>query len=180
VEASPLVRIGIGQREWRPRLNCPTLRMAHFSPQVFDIGCAVHLSDKVEVRIYKPAKTIADMFEFALQRPAAQPRRKNLILAISRRREGRRLGGRPWPAAPQPYWPGLARKRCASADDGAVFRHHPDSCPAFRRATSETLALGSRPRCAPCQRAITVGAAMRSHRWRDERPCTNPHKPRFS
>jgi predicted transcriptional regulator of viral defense system len=64
-EATPIMWIGIGPREWRPRLDNRMFQVTRFSPKAFDIGWKVHPIDKVAVRIYEPAKTITDMFQSA-------------------------------------------------------------------------------------------------------------------
>jgi predicted transcriptional regulator of viral defense system len=48
----------------RPRLGSPRLRVVWFSGAAFREGVETHLIDGVQVRIYNPAKTIADCFKF--------------------------------------------------------------------------------------------------------------------
>lgn len=51
----------------RPRVNYPPLRSFWFSGKTFTAGVQEHLLDNVTVRIYNPAKTIADCFKFRNQ-----------------------------------------------------------------------------------------------------------------
>ena len=56
------VWIAIAFREWRPRLTHPPVHIVRFGPKMFDTGYKKHLIERVHVRIYEPAKTIADLF----------------------------------------------------------------------------------------------------------------------
>jgi predicted transcriptional regulator of viral defense system len=49
---------------WRPKLDYPPIRFVWMSKQAFSYGIEEHLIDKVPVRIYGIAKTIADCFKF--------------------------------------------------------------------------------------------------------------------
>jgi predicted transcriptional regulator of viral defense system len=64
-EARPITWIGIGPREWRPRLTQRTIQVARYSPKAFDLGWKTHQIGSVPVKIYEPAKTIADLFQSA-------------------------------------------------------------------------------------------------------------------
>jgi predicted transcriptional regulator of viral defense system len=56
------VWIAIGPKEWRPRITHPPIQVMRFGPKVFEAGIETHVIERVDVRIYKPAKTIADLF----------------------------------------------------------------------------------------------------------------------
>lgn len=47
-----------------PRPDYVPLRIAHFSASSFEAGCELHTVDGVPIRIYSPAKTVADCFKF--------------------------------------------------------------------------------------------------------------------
>lgn len=59
------VWMAIRPREWRPKIERPKIEIVRFGPKVFDTGIKTHIVERVEVRIYTPAKTIADMFRHA-------------------------------------------------------------------------------------------------------------------
>jgi predicted transcriptional regulator of viral defense system len=56
------VWVAIASRQWRPRITHPPVHIIRFGPKVFDAGYNEHLIECVPVRIYGPAKTIADLF----------------------------------------------------------------------------------------------------------------------
>jgi len=47
-----------------PRIDYPPIRAFHFSGAVFTEGIETHKIDGVDVRIYNPAKTLADCFKY--------------------------------------------------------------------------------------------------------------------
>jgi predicted transcriptional regulator of viral defense system len=49
---------------WRPRLGTPPLRIVRFSGQALTEGIEEHVVESVRVRVYTPAKTVADCFKF--------------------------------------------------------------------------------------------------------------------
>jgi predicted transcriptional regulator of viral defense system len=57
-----LVWVGIGPREWRPKIARPRIQIERFGPKVFNSGIQEHTIERVAVRIYSPAKTIVDLF----------------------------------------------------------------------------------------------------------------------
>ncbi len=59
------VWVGIGARDWRPKIARPRIQIVRFSPKVFDKGIQKHTIERVTVRIYSPAKTIVDLFRHA-------------------------------------------------------------------------------------------------------------------
>ena len=59
------VWMGIGARDWRPKITRPRIEIIRFGPKVFDKGIHTHIIERVPVRIYSPAKTIVDLFRHA-------------------------------------------------------------------------------------------------------------------
>ena len=58
------VWIAIPGRAWRPLFENPPVRVFRFSNKTYGTGSAVHQLEGVPVRIYSPAKTVADCFKF--------------------------------------------------------------------------------------------------------------------
>jgi predicted transcriptional regulator of viral defense system len=56
--------IAIGRGAHRPRVDYPPLRIHHFSGPALTEGVEQHLLEGVTVRVYNPAKTVADCFKF--------------------------------------------------------------------------------------------------------------------
>src|SRR5258708_8067607 len=59
------VWVAIGARDWRPKFDRPRIQIVRFGPKAFDKGIETHVIERVPVRIYSPAKTIADLFRHA-------------------------------------------------------------------------------------------------------------------
>lgn len=58
------VWLAIGQKDREPKLDGPRLRVVRLSGEALEAGIERHLVDGVPVRIYSPAKTVADCFKF--------------------------------------------------------------------------------------------------------------------
>jgi predicted transcriptional regulator of viral defense system len=58
----PSVWMAIGSRDWRPKITRPRIQIMRYGPKTFDKGVEEHVIEKVTVRIYSPAKTVADLF----------------------------------------------------------------------------------------------------------------------
>jgi predicted transcriptional regulator of viral defense system len=58
------VWIAIGEKAWRPRIEHPRLRIVHFSETALNEGVDVQKLEGVPVRIFNPAKTVADCFKY--------------------------------------------------------------------------------------------------------------------
>lgn len=58
------VWIAIGERDWRPASEEPRIRTVRFSSLSLQEGITTHRVDGVPVRIFNPAKTIADCFKY--------------------------------------------------------------------------------------------------------------------
>lgn len=56
--------LAIERGAWTPKIDFPPVRIAHFSKPTFDFGIEVHPLDGVQLRVYSPAKTVADCFKF--------------------------------------------------------------------------------------------------------------------
>jgi predicted transcriptional regulator of viral defense system len=58
------VWLAIGSKVWRPQVDYPILRFVRFSARVLEAGVEKHSIDGVAVRVYNPAKTVADCFKY--------------------------------------------------------------------------------------------------------------------
>ena len=58
------VDLAVEQKAKRPPLTYPPIRVFWFSGRAFSEGVETHLLDGVPVRIYSPAKTVADCFKY--------------------------------------------------------------------------------------------------------------------
>ena len=58
------VWIAVDRRARRPQVTWPPLRVVRFGGEAFTAGVDVHEVEGVQVRIYCPAKTIADLFKY--------------------------------------------------------------------------------------------------------------------
>ncbi|MDP8240715.1 MAG: type IV toxin-antitoxin system AbiEi family antitoxin domain-containing protein [Candidatus Hatepunaea meridiana] len=58
------VQLAILRRTEPPRVDYPPIRAFIFSEQSFKTGVVTHHIDGVDVRIYSPAKTVADCFKY--------------------------------------------------------------------------------------------------------------------
>ncbi len=58
------VWIAIGPKAWKPRLDRPSLRIARFSGDALTQGVELRSFEGVDVKVYNPAKTVADCFKY--------------------------------------------------------------------------------------------------------------------
>ena len=56
--------IAIERNTWIPRMDTVRLRVFSFSPKVYETGVEAHTINGVEVKVYSPAKTVADCFYY--------------------------------------------------------------------------------------------------------------------
>jgi len=63
-QISHRVWIAIENRKWRPEFDYPPIEVVRFSGRAFYFGVEEHEVDRVRVKIYSPAKTVADCFKF--------------------------------------------------------------------------------------------------------------------
>jgi predicted transcriptional regulator of viral defense system len=82
-EATPFTWIGIGPREWRPRLTNRFIQVCRFSPKSFDIGWHTYDVDGIAVRVYEPAKTLADLFKSARDQQLLYKSKTGIMKAVN-------------------------------------------------------------------------------------------------
>jgi len=58
------VWLAIDEKAWKPRINYPPLRIVRFSPSTLNEGVEDHQIEGVSVRVFAPAKTVADCFKY--------------------------------------------------------------------------------------------------------------------
>lgn len=63
-QSPPEVWVALPPKARRPRLDYPRLRVARFSGPALTEGIEKHRLEGVEVRVYSPAKTVADCFKY--------------------------------------------------------------------------------------------------------------------
>jgi predicted transcriptional regulator of viral defense system len=63
-QISRSVWIVIENKKWEPKFERPPLEIVRFSGTAFSFGVEEHEVDRVAVKIYSPAKTVADCFKF--------------------------------------------------------------------------------------------------------------------
>ena len=56
--------IAIESKKWEPALDYPSLVIVRLSGHAFSFGVEEHKIDLVTVKVYSPAKTVADCFKF--------------------------------------------------------------------------------------------------------------------
>jgi len=49
---------------WQPRIDRPKIRFVRFSGSAFEAGIEQHTIEGVSVKVYNPAKTVADCFKY--------------------------------------------------------------------------------------------------------------------
>ena len=58
------VWMAIGRKSWRPKPRNPPLRIVRFSGKALTEGVKEHRIGNVRVKVYNPAKTVADCFKY--------------------------------------------------------------------------------------------------------------------
>jgi len=58
------VWIAIENKKWKPIFDYPSLEIVRISGHAFSFGVEEHEVDRISVKIYNPAKTVADCFKF--------------------------------------------------------------------------------------------------------------------
>jgi len=58
------VWIAIENKKWEPKFDYPPIEIFRFSGLAFSFGVEEHQVDRTTVKIYSPAKTVADCFKF--------------------------------------------------------------------------------------------------------------------
>jgi predicted transcriptional regulator of viral defense system len=85
------VWVGIGARDWRPKITRPRIEIVRFGPKVFDKGIQTHIVERVPVRIYSAAKTVVDLFRHGQRQKAWYSSTTGLTLAMQGMKEALRL-----------------------------------------------------------------------------------------
>jgi predicted transcriptional regulator of viral defense system len=85
------VWMAIGFREWRPKIARPAIQIVRFGPKVLNSGVEKRVIENVPVRIYSPAKTIADLFYHAHRQHRWYGSKIGLTHAIQGMKEALRL-----------------------------------------------------------------------------------------
>lgn len=49
---------------WQPQIDRPKIRFVRFSGSAFETGIEQHMIERVSVKVYSPAKTVADCFKY--------------------------------------------------------------------------------------------------------------------
>jgi hypothetical protein len=49
---------------WRPKIDRPKIRFVRFSGPAFENGIEQHKIEGVSIKVYNPAKTVADCFKY--------------------------------------------------------------------------------------------------------------------
>jgi len=60
----PKVWIAIGNKAHKPNIDYPSLQLMRFSDSSLKVGVEEHQIEGVSVRVYNPAKTVADCFKY--------------------------------------------------------------------------------------------------------------------
>lgn len=58
------VWMALEEKAWQPRVDHPPLRIVRFSGTAWTYGVERHVVEGVPVRVYSPAKTVADCFKY--------------------------------------------------------------------------------------------------------------------
>lgn len=58
------VWIAIDNKKWKPKIDYPPIELVRMSGKAFEFGVERHEIEGVPVRVYSPAKTVADCFKF--------------------------------------------------------------------------------------------------------------------
>ncbi len=58
------VWIAIENKKWEPTFDYPPLEIVRLSGRAFSFGVGEHEVDRITVKVYSPAKTVADCFKF--------------------------------------------------------------------------------------------------------------------
>jgi len=66
-EIPHMVHIALPRSSWQPELDYPPLKVYRFSEETINSGLQTQTIDGIEIKIFNPAKTIADCFKFRNQ-----------------------------------------------------------------------------------------------------------------
>jgi hypothetical protein len=83
--------MAIGPKDWRPNIASPPIAFVRFGAKVLHHGVKAHVIEGVPVRIYDPAKTVADLFRYRRTAGRRYQKSPGLDLAVEGLREALRL-----------------------------------------------------------------------------------------
>lgn len=63
-QIAPQVWIAIENKNWEPSFDYPPLEIVRLTGPAFSFGVEEHKVDRITVKVYSPAKTVADCFKF--------------------------------------------------------------------------------------------------------------------
>ena len=63
-QIAPQVWIAIENKSWEPSFDYPPLEIVRLTGPAFSFGVEEHKIDRITVKVYSPAKTVADCFKF--------------------------------------------------------------------------------------------------------------------
>ena len=63
-ENPPEIWLAIERGSWTPRIDFAPIRIVHFAKSAFEYGIETYSVDGGQLRVYSPAKTVADCFKF--------------------------------------------------------------------------------------------------------------------
>jgi predicted transcriptional regulator of viral defense system len=84
------VWMAIGFRDWKPVTADRSIQIVRFGEKVLNSGIKEHRIDGVPVRIYEPAKTVADLFRYRHSAGRRYSKSPGLNLALEGLREALR------------------------------------------------------------------------------------------
>jgi len=58
------VWLALGEKDWRPKLGWPAIKVVHMSGRALSSGIERHRIEGAPVRVFDPAKTVADCFKY--------------------------------------------------------------------------------------------------------------------
>ena len=58
------VRIAVENRRWEPKFDYPPIELVRLTGRAFSFGLEEHETDRVPVKVYSPAKAVADCYKF--------------------------------------------------------------------------------------------------------------------
>lgn len=61
------IHIALPTSSWEPVMNYPPINVYRFSEETYNSGIETHILDGAKVKVYTPAKTVADCFKFRNQ-----------------------------------------------------------------------------------------------------------------
>lgn len=75
------VWLAVDHKAWAPTVDVPSLRIVRMSGAALDSGIETHTIEGIAVRVYGPAKTVADCFKFRNKSDSTLPWRHSATTA---------------------------------------------------------------------------------------------------